>query len=300
MDDHRFDDLVRSLGSTSRRRMTRLLVAGLVGAIGRPAREADAACGRLGRRCGGGKRCCAGTACRGGRCRCKTGVACAGRCCPAGQRCADARCVAPCVPEDPATTCGQDGCGPQRNNCGREVDYGPCVCHPYTTCGRFGCGVKRDACGDEVQCGDCDPLGTHRVCDASGTCDCLAPRQECNYFCVDTATDVDHCGRCGRYCGGTATCRGGSCFSDHCPDVPACGASASVPCDARGDCLCMRGVDGGIFCGQAAMPEDAWPCARAEDCPSGFGPIAGCVYHPDRCDAEPVCVRPCATPSRRA
>lgn len=43
---------------------------------------------------------------------------------------------------------------------------------------------------------------------------CPRPLVECDGICIDVASDVDHCGRCGRACGGGLGCVAGQCVPD--------------------------------------------------------------------------------------
>ncbi len=95
MDGSRFDDVARAFSPpSSRRSFLKTLSGGALAALLARAglEDAAAACVHLGRRCGNGKKCCAGTKCKGRRCTCPTGQkACRGACvakdsCCAGDR----------------------------------------------------------------------------------------------------------------------------------------------------------------------------------------------------------------------
>jgi len=76
VDNATFDGLTRSLVErTSRRGVTKALAGGALAAVlGRLGLEEAAACVSTGRRCGNGKKCCDGAACKHRRCRCPADV----------------------------------------------------------------------------------------------------------------------------------------------------------------------------------------------------------------------------------
>jgi hypothetical protein len=86
VDPDRFDEIAVAAATepVSRGRVLKMLFAALLGGGGllMSANEAQAACQRVGQRCGDGRgRCCSGARCRRGRCRCKAGLTnCGGRC----------------------------------------------------------------------------------------------------------------------------------------------------------------------------------------------------------------------------
>jgi hypothetical protein len=76
VDNVTFDGLTRSLvKGTSRRGVARVLVGGALAAVlGRLGLDEAAACVTTGRRCGKGKKCCNGAACKHRRCGCPADV----------------------------------------------------------------------------------------------------------------------------------------------------------------------------------------------------------------------------------
>lgn len=195
MDSRRFDDLTRALAHleprTSRRSVLRGLVAGLLstgialsidlysGAAARERTERPPRPERR-RRCRHTQKCRAGEICRDGYCF---------SCWPTKIPCGDT-CVDPLT--DP-TNCGDCGI----------------VCADGEVCGEGFCGLP---CSNNFDCPDnldfhCE-LG---VCFGGGcsivALDCQAdqPNQDCcktadDLFCVDFATNPNHCGRCYNAC----------------------------------------------------------------------------------------------------
>jgi hypothetical protein len=190
VDETTFDGLSRCFATRDTRRRGLRLLAGAIlggGLLGLPTVEmASAACSRLNQRCGKGKKCCAGTVCRSGKCRCKSGLlACSGRCvdtrtdpancggcgkpCTPGQACAGGVCTG--CPD------GQKACDGRcipRNTCCRDAD---CTegkrCQPNGTCACAGnlvpCNGACRECCSELQC----PAG--QFCRRDFTCGCEAP-----------------------------------------------------------------------------------------------------------------------------
>jgi hypothetical protein len=143
--------------------------------------EAAAACVRPNKRCGNGKKCCAGAACRSGKCRCKTGLtAC-------NDRCVDTN-------ADPAN-CG--GCG---KSCGQGQGCADGTCN--------GCSDGQKACDGRcipanACCRDSDCAGGKR-CQTNGTCACPNNMKDCNGTCRVCCGDRD-CPT-GQFCTKDNTC----------------------------------------------------------------------------------------------
>lgn len=229
MDSERFDGLVRSIsGTTSRRGVARALVGAALGGLLTPfgRDEVGAACAGIGRRCGKGRRCCGDAVCRGRTCRCpKDRKKCGNHCIPKDQccggcsgcdTCADGRCELGVVPicascEQPIcdeesgeyvceADAGDDGqeCAFQGTLCG-ICRGGRCenTCKECETCGQDGC--IPDIANNGLRCGS----GPDTVC--------------CHGACIDTKTDENHCGACGRKCRTGEECVAGAC-RPKCPD----------------------------------------------------------------------------------
>jgi len=227
MDHRRFDDLLRSFAAdpASRRSALKSLAggaaAGTLALLGFD--DADAACVRPGGKCGAGKKCCGGTACKGGRCKCKGGLtkcgtrcknlktdrANCGRCgraCAPGQTCANGVCQGPGGGECPSNQkpCNGD-CIPAGNCCGdgecgngKTCRNGACVDDSGPTCpsGQKECnGTCQECCGN----GDC---GGGKRCE-NGTCRCPYWLQECNGACRECCGNQD--------CGPGGACNNGVC-----------------------------------------------------------------------------------------
>lgn len=162
--------------------------------------------------------------------------------------------IASCVGDDPAP--GGAGGG----DAGGCIGDQPEACGP--SCER--CAVPR---GGRAACesGQCK-----KVCDATGT------SQLCGEDCVDTAIDPNHCGGCGRSCGGAA-CRAGLCepakLTTALPDVR--------DFDVDGSALVLGFGDKVLSC---ALPDGCPSAAQQKGVASGYaqgGPLwttAGDVF----------------------
>jgi hypothetical protein len=207
-------------------------------------------CGACGHACAPGEVCQAGACtlfCAGGTTRC--GDACVDTdvdpmsCGGCGVRCADGQVCAMgvCSTVCPAgrTPCGapavcvdlesdRANCGSCGNPCGPGmicVNH-QCVisCPPgLTACGGDGGLRCVDLTTDEKNCGSCGNVcGAGLVCTAGAgagvapaSCapQCGAGTTRCGSACVDTATNVAHCGGCNLPCAATQLCAGGQCYS---------------------------------------------------------------------------------------
>lgn len=172
---------------------------------------------------------------------------------------------APDGPCDSAECLLKEGCSTE--NCsGRCVDD-ECV----SACSR-GSSLCGDSCFDlsrsELHCGDCgngcDETESCKSgkCEASTACtgpgcECASGRDACDGVCVDTSTNLFHCGSCGSECDETAECLDGSCTcldgKSFCGEVCVellddnkhCGSCGNVcrggtSCDS-GSCVCPSG-----------------------------------------------------------
>jgi hypothetical protein len=235
MDEHRFDQLARSLTTRlSRRSVTGFGFTGGLGLIFGQAQDGEAKARCLGpsQKCSAKTikkaRCCGGSRCKGTRCRCLKGQRpCRKRCCPKSQTCVGGRCVAKCQ-------AGQARCG--------------------TTC--------RNLTSDPQACGAC---GT--VCAAggeclNGNCVCEPGFQPCSGQCVRTQSDSDNCGECGQVCPASfRTCLFGDCCT-----------AIGARCDNNFDTCCglssckLTGVG---FDGKCCAPTGT-QCDSTDDCCTGI------------------------------
>jgi hypothetical protein len=203
----------------------------------------DANCGSCGRAIQPGEKCCrpqctptrlgtnsncadCGNVCVGGRtCTGATGGV-GGSCqCPAGSRdcCLNPPCVNPCCPD------GRACCG------------GQCCPEGYRCCDGHCCPNVADCCN-----GQCCPAG-------APTC--------CGVTCVDTGSNVQHCGACNNQC------RGGQiCFNNVCTPY-------STEC-RNGQCVCPNGTY--LCLGNWCCPNNFPVCCPANSlfvgqygCPAG-------------------------------
>ena len=190
----RFDDFARSLVLLASRRNLIGAVLGLVvapGAAPDSRVHARRRCRSLGAVCSSSRRqrCCRGTRCVEGRCRCPNSKRrCRGRCIRRGECCTNKQCPGKqvcrkgtcCRPKTVVETCARPGrCGPFADGCGGTVRCGGCpacekcvngVCKPApnrTRCADNGVccnGVCCDGCcGDDGTCGACLVFLTSQV-----------------------------------------------------------------------------------------------------------------------------------------
>ena len=214
-------------------------------------------CCAAGQTCGANGQCqgaapCAGVICGGNCINCATGLintqncqcvqcvapcpagqtACANSCCPAGQVCSNNACCSP------ITTCPSGQCGTISNGCGGTL---ACECPAGQTCQNGIC-VATSQCSSAADCGVntactshtcvsgvCGVVnaasgtgcGANSVCDGAGNCvtQCPAGQSFCDGLCVDTSSNVLHCGACDLVCSlpnANAVCLGGTCAVGSC------------------------------------------------------------------------------------
>lgn len=158
------------------------------------------------------------------------------------------------------------------------------------------CGEVDDQCGEPVICDEC---GDDEVCD-DNQCICGSDYELCDDHCVDTESDVDHCGDCDQDCGDGESCEDGSCISceDSRSDEEICD-EANAECgdvdDECGNAVSCGSCDGNDQCedGQCTDCEDSRTdeeictdenvrCGEATD---NCGETVGC----DLCDDNYEC-----------
>lgn len=165
-----------------------------------------------------------------------------------GERCVD--------PRNDKNNCG--GCG-QRCGSREHCEDGECLACPpgQVTCrGIPGC---VDLLSDPANCNGCfNRCPEDAVCD-EGSCRCPAGTRVCNVAgvrrCIDTTSDGDHCGRCGRQCNVVLgeVCRDGTCV---------CADPSKIHCEDR--CVDLRTFNSdcgacGHFCPVCHVGDLAYP-----------------------------------------
>ncbi|HKP59048.1 MAG TPA: hypothetical protein VJV78_20140 [Polyangiales bacterium] len=157
--------------------------------------------------------------------------------CPKDQHICDGKCVS----DNDVDTCG-DRCTP--------CPAGPTGSQPTCNNGvcSSSCSGNTRACTNPAGCfaNDDDHCGAScAACTGGKTCNgtaCVCPNGECNGVCVDTRSDKNNCGQCGKQCD---SCSNGNC---------SCGAnelacdSGCVPNDAKNCGRCDRACAPGVAC----------------------------------------------------
>lgn len=293
MDEHRFDDLTRTIAAQEASQSGfRLAIGKLVSrlrsiASGGPGPGPRPPCTPgevwipslhrccpVGRACGGlttASTCCdPGEHCADGATAtcCPAGViACNGHCCPhQGGICVNGRCCAThectvCCPH-PEDICFAGGCCPQDQICGS-------ACCPK---GQECCGsrcVDKGCCGPPRECGggccpgDDDVCIDGRCCPAGQQCGdgCCPANQTCcqdiNYkaVCIDISSDERHCGSC------RAPDAGDACTADQ-----LCCEGTCVPRNKEEHCTeCTKGCGAGEECCQKFGYFGDYICTQAKD-----------------------------------
>ena len=216
----------------------------------------------------------------------------------------------PATPADATSTCST-------GSCGLTCDAGFDDCDGDATNGCEAPLTAPDTCGDcTTQCS-----GTTPLCEVSGggaSCvrRCTGGTTRCGTSCVDTDTDVLHCGACDSPCPdpaqATATCSGGTCGMS-------CD-SGFDDCDGRSDTGCetsLRTTTDCGMCGRACAPANATGNCSSGSCAigmcnAGFGDCTGgagngcetslgtdtnCARCGDRCTPGGSCVGGACLPS---
>ena len=198
MDADRFDSLVRTLGSTTRRRALPLLAGGALGSLWALLRreDASAACRGVGKPCTRSGQCCTGARCKGGRCKCKAiHFKCGTSCCLDGASCVSLLGALVCLPgiKQPGDQCDPDQPGECASGvCGAGMPgsapfcrVADCqatqhLCDAHEDCCTGGCWEASAECGSSTRCcrwpgdacqKDCDCCAfTDRVCRQGRCC----------------------------------------------------------------------------------------------------------------------------------
>jgi hypothetical protein len=173
-----------------------------------------------------------------------------------------------CKPQSTAQTCANT-CGLVQNNCGETVDCGPCCQPPCGAC--FTC--ETDANGDSMCVVDPAQQGEAcgedgQVCQPDGSCACDAT--SCP-GCLTCQGD----GTCGNPCGGVGCCDNDTCVSGEDDDACGMNGAACVQCsDFDEYATCSAGGTGGNCI-----------CTSQASCPAGFN----CGTAPDGCGGTLNC-----------
>ena len=170
-------------------------------------------------------------------------------------------------------------------NCGacgtRCSGNDPCkagACAGTATCppGMIECGGCYDVSNDPEFCGSCRPYqcaGSEFCVD--GQCSCRPGLTDCGGNCVDTQSDLSHCGGCGRAC--NQSCVGGNCVSgSSCTQTDCSGACVDTNSNPLhcGACNALCAVD------QICIGGQCYDYAATTDCTS----CAGCnCAAPEKC-----------------
>jgi hypothetical protein len=302
MDDRRFDNVARLVGSSATRRSAARLIASILFGAGHGL-EANHAlarkCRLVGQPCGksksGGKgkrkkrntRCCAGATCNDGEvggnvCTCLPNLAnCHGHCVDinsdpngCGQNCAVCPeetdcCNGVCCKE------GQRCCGGEcRDLTSDNANCGGCTqeCPADLTCCDSRCRVITD---DPRHCGACGhQCGARQIC-IFGLCVCEQNLRDCDGTCRDLEIDAQNCGACGHACGLHQQCQGGQCrcaahFSASCePLEPGrCGRGGDQICNSADECCGGNCV---LYGGRRrCRPCQGVPCTEDRQCCDGL------------------------------
>jgi hypothetical protein len=165
-----------------------------------------------------------------------------GDACTANTQCASGACA--------SGVCCDKACNGACEACARPGSIGTCSLPDYSA--------------DPLNCGACgNPCTGGRSC-SSGTCVCPAGQTFCAGACVDTKTDVNHCGGCGM-----------ACSSNHVALACTAGMCGGACQGTYRDCNTNRRTDG---C-EIDISTDAANCGGCgTDCPYGFCQSGSCPY----------------------
>lgn len=213
--------------------------------------------------------------------------------CSGGKSCQNRVCTCPAGTTDCGDTCvdtqsDDNNCGACGNACsaGESCSLGRCGCSDPS---QLSCdGQCIDVSGDRNNCGACG-----NVCSAGRDCvggQCQLPCDACHErvnnvcvlkdidkdtvcdgACVDTRTDSDNCGTCGKVCVGGDTCQNGVCTGGGCPEQWfSCGVSYPPHVErvcCRNGSTCSIGERGASCCSEGTF---ACPNLDGYCCPAGY------------------------------
>lgn len=253
-------------------------------------------CGTSGNACATGEVCNQGTC--GSACTAPTPTGCSGSCvdlandllncgacgtaCASGQVCSNGTCASSCA--DGLTLC-----------CGKCVDTGASAqhCGGCTSCdgGSGGGGSGGSATTAGVSCS-----GTQK-CSASGCVDsCATGETECNGGCVDTNSNVQHCGACDNLCTDGQSCNKGVCTGE-CPKgkTSCSGMCVDVLSDANncGSCGTVCGLEDAGGSGGAATVQTV--CSQGACKAACDSPLTDCSNSCVDTDSDPSNCGACGT-----
>jgi hypothetical protein len=199
-------------------------------------------------------------------------------------------------------TCSGTGCVPGAPENGCAPGFGDCDGNP-----RNGCETPLDtlsdcgACGDECRVAN----GISECADGCGFLGCEPGFGACtSAACASLAGNSNHCGACGRSCGGaTPNCAGGVCTGQTC-------GAGTADCNGQADDGCEAMLNQPSRCGQCNVSCGPYPNATAActggrcaigSCNAGFrdcdGQISnGCEVNIRTLQACGGCAQPCAIP----
>lgn len=100
---------------------------------------------------------------------------------------------------------------------------------------------------------------------------CASPKTVCSGDCVDTATNDEHCGACGKKCGAGEMCAQGKCVTD-CP-------TGSTKCSVGGKDICVSTATDNQNCGACGKKCDSgYVCSAGKcelTCTAGYSTCTG-------------------------
>jgi len=208
-----------------------------------------------------------------------------------------------CFPQCAGKCCGSDGCegtcpdtcAQTAQTCNQQTCLCEGSCNPQTCASlKKQCGSWNNGCGMNITCGPC-PAGM--TCTPGGQCiqgDCPAGFSRCGDDCVDSNSDLGHCGVCNRACGPDQVCNSGTC-EDLPVTCPVQGCPPGSYCDLNQNmcvpgCLDDSGCVFGYICENRACVlgcRDDTGCSSGEIC-LGQACIEGCRQD-GACPAGQIC-----------
>ena len=307
MQDWRFDELTRSLGTaTSRRQILKGLLGGVAATlVGRKVPPTSAAPWTF-PWVGGNP--------FGSRTATCSPAACEKRAAADMQTCFKVCNKEACSPNWFGALFGSgsgspDVCRGCRATCG--INYAVAI----QECRARGCSGSEQCCDDICtdlgfdanNCGACGHACPEGADCSNGECQCPDDLTKCGEDCIDTQSNHDNCGACGHACTGCETCVNGQCSSicgetavccnDQC--VPLC-TGGSAPNPQTCECDACSGQLNGVECGQGHFccqeqcansdcasnkdfSYDTCSCECTATCPDGR------LQDPESCECQDLC-----------